>query len=175
MCFHWPYLKNTDNYAKASQVTTNKGGAWFSELTFPLNMLLDFYQYICLYIYIKREVYMYLSRGDLLEHRGKHQRPFNSTERYSMLKKRKKLVDKEKAIWMHGLKPKVNNYTFDFYSSSFIFFLCNLKSFKNSSLINQINRFPFKSNFRMANSSKTHFFPIICRNYVKWTVASSLY
>lgn len=128
-----------------------------------------------IYIYIKREVYMYLSRGDLLEHRGKHQRPFNSTERYSMLKKRKKLVDKEKAIWMHGLKPKVNNYTFDFYSSSFIFFLCNLKSFKNSSLINQINRFPFKSNFRMANSSKTHFFPIICRNYVKWTVASSLY
>lgn len=38
---------------------------------------------------------MYLSRGDLLEHRGKHQRPFNSTERYSMLKKRKK----EKISW----------------------------------------------------------------------------
>lgn len=59
---------------------------------------------------------------------------------------------------MHGLKPKANNYTFDFYSSSFIFFLCNLISFKNSSLIIQINRFPFKCNFRIAQSSKTHFF-----------------
>lgn len=88
-----------------------------------------------------------------------------------------KLVDKEKAIWMHGLKPKVNNYTFDFYSSSFMFFLCNLKSFKNSSLINQINRFPFKSNFRMANSSKTLFFFYHLQKlwHVKWTVASSLY